>query len=95
MAPDDADPIVSIAGKASGDTPAGQRIGWVYTPPSLRGRGYDTSVVASLSRQILGEGKDFCFLFTDVHNPTSNAIYERLGYRVHGEAAGYRFPVPS
>ena len=25
-------------------------------------------------------GRRFCFLYTDLANPTSNAIYERIGY---------------
>jgi hypothetical protein len=29
----------------------------------------------------LDRGKRFCFLYTDLANPTSNAIYMRLGYR--------------
>jgi predicted GNAT family acetyltransferase len=88
---DDADAVVSMAGLASGDTPRGQRIGWVYTPPELRGRGYASSVVASLSRHILDRGKTFCFLFTDLSNPTSNKIYRRIGYEPICDFNDYRF----
>ena len=52
----------------------------MYTPPELRGRGYATALVAQLSSQLLAEGRRFCFLYTDLANPTSNAIYERIGY---------------
>ena len=83
--------IVSIAGKASGDTPNGQRVGWVYTSPDLRGKGYATSVVASLSRRILQDGKAFCFLFTDLSNPTSNKIYRKIGYEPICDFNDYRF----
>ncbi len=63
-----------------GPTPNGIRIGPVYTPPRLRGRGYASAVVAELSQTLLDRGRRFCFLFTDLANPTSNAIYERIGY---------------
>jgi len=70
---------VSVAG-FGGETPNGIRIGPVYTPPGLRGRGYATALVAELSSKLLAAGRRFCFLYTDLANPTSNAIYERIGY---------------
>jgi hypothetical protein len=70
---------VSLCG-FSGRTPHGIRIGPVYTPPEHRGRGYGTSLVAETSAELLAVGYDFCFLFTDLANPTSNAIYQRVGY---------------
>jgi GNAT superfamily N-acetyltransferase len=63
-----------------GFTPNGARVGYVYTPPGERGRGYATAAVAALSRRLLASGR-FCVLFTDLANPTSNGIYARLGYR--------------
>jgi hypothetical protein len=76
---------VSFAGWG-GQTPNGIRIGPVYTPPELRGRGYATALTADLSQRLLGGdlfegGRRFCFLYTDLANPTSNAIYERIGYQ--------------
>jgi uncharacterized protein len=71
--------IVSLSGWG-GPTPNGIRIGPVYTPPELRGRGYATTLVAELSQTLLDGGRSFCFLYTDLANPTSNAIYERIGY---------------
>jgi predicted GNAT family acetyltransferase len=53
----------------------------VYTPPDLRGRGYATACVAALSQQLLDGGWQFCALFTDLSNPTSNSIYQKIGYR--------------
>jgi uncharacterized protein len=64
-----------------GLTPSGIRIGPVYTPPELRRRGYATALVAGLTRMLLERGRSFCFLFTDLANPTSNSIYQRVGYR--------------
>jgi len=61
-------------------TPTGTRVGPVYTPPEHRGRGYATSLVADLTAERLSAGLAFCFLFTDLANPTSNAIYARIGY---------------
>jgi predicted GNAT family acetyltransferase len=71
---------VSMAGH-SGPTPHGMRISAVYTPPELRGRGYASACVAALSQQLLDSGRTYCFLFTDLANPTSNSIYQRIGYR--------------
>ena len=70
-------------------TGRGIRIGPVYTPPRLRGHGYATGLVAAQSQWLLDNGYDFCFLYTDLANPTSNAIYERIGYRQVAEAASY------
>ena len=82
---------VSVAGWG-GPTPNGIRIGPVYTPPELRGRGYATALTAELSQRLLDGrlfdgGRRFCFLYTDLANPTSNAIYERIGYRRVAESA--------
>lgn len=53
----------------------------VYTPPEWRRRGYATACVAEVSRVLLRRGFEFCVLYTDLANPTSNAIYRRIGYR--------------
>ena len=71
---------VAMAG-FSGPTPNGVRIGMVYTPPELRRRGYASACVAALSQRMLDEGRRFCFLYTDLANPTSNHIYQEIGYR--------------
>jgi len=56
------------------------RIAPVYTLPERRGRGYATALVAALSRELLARGKRRLYLATDVSNPTSNAIYARIGF---------------
>ncbi len=61
------------------------RVGPVYTPPALRGRGYASSAVAAASRRALAEGAARCMLFTDLANPTSNKIYAEVGYRRCGD----------
>ena len=71
--------IVSLAG-FGGPTPNGIRIGPVYTPPELRGHGYASALTAAVSQLMLDRGRRFCFLYTDLANPTSNAIYVRIGY---------------
>jgi predicted GNAT family acetyltransferase len=62
-------------------TPHGISIGGVYTPPELRGRGYASACVAAVSQRQLDAGRAFCTLFTDLGYPTSNAIYQRIGYQ--------------
>ncbi len=64
-----------------GPTLHGMRIGPVYTPPELRGRGYASACVAGVSQMLLDAGRQFCFLFTDLRNPTSNHIYQVIGYQ--------------
>ena len=57
------------------------RVGPVYTPPELRGRGYAGAVTAAVSQAALEAGLREVVLYTDLANPTSNALYQRLGYR--------------
>lgn len=56
------------------------RVGPVYTPREQRGRGYASAAVAEVSQRLLDDGLRVC-LFTDLDNPTSNRVYEALGYR--------------
>ena len=56
------------------------RIGPVYTPKQHRGRGYASRAVAEVSQHYVDHGVRCC-LFTDQANPTSNKIYEAIGYR--------------
>ena len=62
------------------DTPRGVALGYVYTPPAARGRGYASALVAAMSQAALDDGKDFLVLFTDLSNPVSNRIYQRVGF---------------
>lgn len=75
----------------TGRTPNGIRISGVYTPPEWRGLGYASACVAYLSQRMLDEGRSFCFLFTDVDNPTSNNIYQQIGYRPVCDMPLYQF----
>ena len=63
----------------------------MYTPPEARGRGYASALVAELTAALLASGRSFCCLFTDLANPTSNRIYERIGYRPVTDVDEYRF----
>lgn len=84
---------VSMVGRTR-ETPHGGTIGPVYTPPDHRGRGYASACVAGVSQAILTSGKDFCTLYTDLANPTSNKIYQNIGYRPAVECAMYTFAEP-
>jgi len=57
------------------------RVMAVYTPPDQRGRGYAGAVTTVVSQAALDAGANDVVLFTDLANPTSNALYQRLGYR--------------
>jgi uncharacterized protein len=84
------DEPVSLAG-FGGRTPHGVRIGPVYTPPGLRRHGYASALVAHLTKFLLDRGSDFCFLYTDLANPTSNQIYQNVGYEFVAESVDYAF----
>lgn len=62
------------------------RIGPVYTPPAYRRRGFGSAVTATATRDVQALG-GVPVLFTDIANPVSNAIYQRLGYRAVGDYA--------
>jgi predicted GNAT family acetyltransferase len=85
---------VSMAGYG-GRTPNGLRIGPVYTPPRFRRRGYAGALVAHLTRRLLAQGLDYCFLYTDLANPTSNRIYVDVGFELVCESAQYAFVRPT
>ncbi|WP_267245319.1 GNAT family N-acetyltransferase [Streptomyces sp. PR69] len=71
---------------------AGQsRVSNVYTPPPLRCRGYAAGAAAAVSHAALAAGAQQVLLFTDLSNPTSNALYQRLGYRLLADYAEIAF----
>jgi predicted GNAT family acetyltransferase len=75
----DDDQMASVA-LVQRDTSHGIAISMVYTPAHLRRHGYATSCVAALTQRMLDTGKQFCCLYTDLTNPTSNSIYQTIGY---------------
>lgn len=74
------DVVLSMA-TVERDTAHGIAISWVYTPAHLRRQGYATTCVAALTQRMLDSGKQFCCLYTDLSNPTSNSIYQKIGYQ--------------
>jgi predicted GNAT family acetyltransferase len=71
------------------------RVSAVYTPPAHRRRGYASALIAAISRHALDEGAQACVLYTAANNPTSNAIYQAIGYRLVSEAGVYTFEAPA
>lgn len=86
---DGGEPVCFVG--AGGETPNGARIGPVYTPAEHRGHGYATSLTAAATQEQLDGGRRFVFLFTDLANPTSNKIYQAIGYRPVCDVDVYRF----
>lgn len=81
---------VSMAGM----TPmvAGQiRVAPVYTPAHLRGRGYAGATTVAVTRAALAAGATEVLLFADLANPTSNGLYQRIGYHQVTDFAVYDF----
>lgn len=59
----------------------GRCVGRVYTPPYFRKKGYACSCVAQVSEIVLNMGYKYSSLFTDLSNPVSNSIYQKIGYK--------------
>jgi predicted GNAT family acetyltransferase len=72
-------------------TRRGMGIGSVYTPPRHRRHGYASALVAWLSQRQLDAGREFCCLYTDASNPTSNSIYQKIGYVPVADSTLYLF----
>ncbi|MEW1913726.1 GNAT family N-acetyltransferase [Kitasatospora sp. NPDC085895] len=81
---------VSFAG-ASPVIAGMSRIGPVFTPVALRGRGYASGVVAAASAHALAAGAAEVLLYTDLANPVSNSIYQKLGYRPVADHVAFDF----
>ncbi|WP_170287641.1 GNAT family N-acetyltransferase [Aquibacillus halophilus] len=69
----------------------GTTINGVYTPDTFKRKGYATAAVAKLSEKLLDSGHQFCALYTDLDNPTSNNIYKKIGYQVVGDSTVFHF----
>lgn len=81
---------VSLAGFGS-RTPNGIRVGPVYTPPESRRKGYAGALVGWMTAALLEGTHRYCFLFTDLANPTANGIYQRIGYEAVSDVEHYTF----
>jgi len=66
------------------------RIGPVFTPPAFRRRGFGAAVTAYVTRHLIEKGARV-MLFTDAANPTSNGIYQAIGYRLVDEVIQTHF----
>jgi predicted GNAT family acetyltransferase len=79
--------IVAIAGHApvvTTESTVIARVGPVFTPAQCRRQGYGSAVTAHVTRHLLERGARV-MLFTDAANPTSNGIYQEIGYRLVDE----------
>jgi predicted GNAT family acetyltransferase len=63
----------------------------VYTPPELRGHGYASGNVAAICQRALDDGAGACMLYADRANPTSNRVYQRIGFRPVGDTQEWVF----
>jgi predicted GNAT family acetyltransferase len=88
------DEVVSLAGRAP-DAAGVARIGPVYTPPQWRRNGFASAVTHACARDAIDAGAKGVVLFTDLANPTSNAIYQTVGFRPIGERVVLRFHADS
>jgi len=87
---DETGEAVALAGRTAASVGVA-RVAPVYTPPEHRRRGYGAAVTAACTADALDRGDESVVLFTDMTNPTANAIYRRIGYRPVGEERVVRF----
>ena len=76
-----------------GDRPTGQilaHVGPVYTPSEHRRKGYAGMLTAVATAHYIAQGR-IGSLYTDAANPTSNHVYESVGYHFVAEAIDYNF----
>ncbi|MEU4803057.1 GNAT family N-acetyltransferase [Actinosynnema sp. NPDC023587] len=71
------------------------RIGPVFTPGEHRRNGYAEAVTAATAQWAHQAGAEHVVLFADLANPTSNSIYQRIGFRPVGDAAEFAFTPPA
>ncbi|PSL40513.1 hypothetical protein B0H99_105291 [Planomicrobium soli] len=57
----------------------GITVSFVFTPRNHRRKGYARTLVAEVTEELLLE-YDFAMLYTDLQNPTSNKIYQEIGF---------------
>jgi GNAT superfamily N-acetyltransferase len=67
------------------------RIGPVFTPERWRGHGYGSAVTAAAAHLARLDGVDDVVLFADLANPTSNAIYQRIGFEAVADSVRVEF----
>jgi RimJ/RimL family protein N-acetyltransferase len=72
-------------------TKNGIRISFVFTPKDFRGKGFASNLVAFVSQDQLNRGFQFCSLYTNAENLTSNKIYQEIGYKIVSDSVFYVF----
>ena len=90
----DGQPTCSLS-KAAEPVEGVARVNSVYTPREMRGRGYGTDATAALSQLLLDTGATACVLYADLSNPTSNKIYQNVGYRHRCDFQQFKFTQPT
>lgn len=86
---DEGDPVAMAACSAPAAGTA--RIGPVFTPLALRGRGFAAGATAAVAANALARGAKRVMLYADKANPTSNGLYQRLGFTVDHDAEDLGF----
>jgi GNAT superfamily N-acetyltransferase len=71
------------------------RIGPVFTPRDCRGRGYGSAVTAAAVESAHRSGVEGVVLFADLANPTSNGVYQRIGFDAVCDSVRIEFAAPS
>ena len=81
--------VVSMM-KKSRPSDHGVTVSFVFTPQEERKKGFARTMVAAGSEELL-KTYDFCVLYTDMMNPTSNKIYQEIGYKKIADSVHLEF----
>ncbi len=81
--------IIAMGGNTRNSENAGT-INLIFTPKQLRNNGYGSFITAKIALELLKK-KKFVNLHTDLNNPTSNSIYQKIGFKFIGENIHYDF----
>lgn len=80
---DDGEPVSMAV--CNRETAHSANISYVYSPPDHRRHGYATALTAFLAQKVLlvdgNAKKQYASLYTDLSNPTSNTIYQSIGFQ--------------
>ena len=85
--------LVSLGGFSASVEALGQkvgRVGPIYTPIEFRKRGYASVITSYLTLMRIADGA-IPTLYTQADNPTSNKIYQNLGYELVDEIRRIKF----
>ena len=63
----------------------------MFTPVDCRGHGYGSAITAAAAALAKRRGVADVVLFADLANPTSNGIYQKIGFEAVADSVRFEF----